>query len=178
MASVPGSKASFTVKDGLLNTSGGPGFLETEQSFQNFALKATARINGTAINGGIFFRAEQGTQEAPSNGYELQLNNAVKNDDPNQPADFGTGAIFRRAPARRIIANDQEYFTVVLIADSDKFSSWVNGWQVMNWQDQRPNDPNPRKGRRLEAGHLSLQGHDATTSIDFKSIEVHKLPAR
>ena len=175
---VPGSKASFTVKEGLLNTSGGPGFLETEQTFQNFALKASVRINGEKINGGIFFRAEKGTEETPSNGYELQLNNTAKNNDPNQPADFGTGAIFRRAPARRIIAKDQEFFTVVLIADGDIFSSWVNGWQVVNWQDQRPSDPNPRKGRRLEAGHLSLQGHDPGTSIDFKSIEVHKLPSQ
>jgi hypothetical protein len=175
---VPGSKASFTVKEGLLNTSGGPGFLETEQTFQNFALKASVRINGEKINGGIFFRAEKGTEETPSNGYELQLNNTAKNNDPNQPADFGTGAIFRRAPARRIIAKDQEFFTVVLIADGDIFSSWVNGWQVVNWQDQRPSDPNPRKGRRLEAGHLSLQGHDPGTSVDFKSIEVHNLPSK
>ena len=175
---VPGSKANFTVTDGLLNTSGGPGFLETEQTFQNFALKTSVRINDAAINGGIFFRAEQGTQEAPSNGYELQLNNASKNNDPNQPADYGTGAIFRRAPARRIIAKDQEFFTVLLIADGDNFSSWVNGWQVMNWNDQRPNDANPRKGRKVEPGHLSLQGHDPATSIDFQSIEVHTLPSK
>ena len=170
---VPGSKASFEVRDGLLHVSGGPGFLETEQTWQNFALTAEARINGDGLNGGIFFRAEPGTAEAPSNGYELQLNNAVKNGDPNQPADFGTGAVFRRSPARRIVAKDKEFFTVTLIAHDDHFASWVNGWQVMAWQDQRPADANPRKGRRLEAGHISLQGHDPAVSIDFKSIAIH-----
>lgn len=172
---VPGSKATFEVRDGLLNISGGPGFLETEQTFQDFALKATARINGEELNGGIFFRAEPGTAEAPSNGYELQLSNQTKNSDPTQPADFGTGAIFRRAPARRILAEANEFFTVVLIAQADHFASWVNGWQVMTWQDRRTDDPNPRKGRRLRSGHISLQGHDPATSLDFQSIHIDQL---
>ncbi|MFM7059524.1 MAG: DUF1080 domain-containing protein [Planctomycetota bacterium] len=172
---VPGSKATFEVRDGLLHISGGPGFLETEQTFQDFALKASARINGEGLNGGIFFRAEPGTAEAPSNGYELQLSNQTKNGDQAQPADFGTGAIFRRAPARRIVATDNDFFTVVLIAQADQFASWVNGWQVMAWKDQRPDDSNPRKGRRLRAGHISLQGHDPGTSIDFQSIHLDPL---
>ena len=172
---VPGSKANFDVREGLLHISGGSGFLETEQTFQDFALKASVRINGEGLNGGIFFRAESGTTEAPSNGYELQLSNLRKEGDPNQPADFGTGAIFRRVPARRIVAADNEFFTVVLIAQADQFASWVNGWQVMTWQDQRPDDANPRKGRRLRAGHISLQGHDETTSIDFQSIHADQL---
>jgi hypothetical protein len=172
---VPDSKAGFDVREGLLHISGGPGFLETEQTFQDFALKASVRINGEGLNGGIFFRTEAGTTDAPSNGYELQLSNLTKNGDPNQPADFGTGAIFRRAPARRIVASDNEFLTVVLIAQADQFASWVNGWQVMTWQDQRPDDANPRKGRRLRAGHISLQGHDPATSIDFQSIHADQL---
>lgn len=172
---VPGSQSTFAVRDGMLNISGGPGFLETEQTFQDFTLKASARINGDGLNGGIFFRAESGTAEAPSNGYELQLSNQTRDGDRNQPADFGTGAIFRRAPARRIVASDREFFTVVLIAQNDQFASWVDGWQVMTWQDQRPDDANPRRGRRLRAGHISLQGHDPATSIDFQSIHIHQL---
>ncbi len=172
---VPGSQATFEVRDGILHISGGPGFLETEQTFQDFALKASARINGDGLNGGIFFRAEPGTADAPSNGYELQLSNQTKSGDPTQPADFGTGAIFRRAPARRIVAADNQFFTVVLIAQADQFASWVNGWQVMTWRDQRPDDANPRKGRRLRAGHISLQGHDAATSLDFQSIHLDQI---
>jgi hypothetical protein len=49
----------------------------------------------------------------------------------------------------------------------------VNGYQVVNWQDTREANPNPRVGKRLEAGHLSLQGHDPTTDLDFKAVDVH-----
>jgi hypothetical protein len=53
---------------------------------------------------------------------------------------------------------------------------WVNGLQVTDWVDERPDDPNPRRGRRLEAGHISLQGHDPTTDLDFRAIRAAALP--
>ncbi|MGB0738844.1 MAG: 3-keto-disaccharide hydrolase, partial [Planctomycetaceae bacterium] len=123
----------------------------------------------------IFFRSIQGTADAPSNGYEMQLNNAMKDGDPTQPADSGTGAIFRRVSARRVVASDNQFFTAVLIADGDRLLSWVNGYQVVNWRDERDDDLNPRRGRRLQAGHLILQGHDPGTDVDFRSIRVHSL---
>ena len=172
---VPGSKSEFTVKDGLLHISNGPGFLETNDTYGDFALKVEARINGDSLNGGVFFRAKQGTGEAPSHGYEMQLHNGIQDGDRTKPADSGTGAIFRRVAARYVVASDREFLTAVLIAQGDRFASWVNGYQVVNWQDTRKPSDNPREGRRLEAGHISLQGHDPTTDLDFRSIEIHTL---
>lgn len=83
----PGSKSEFTVKDGLLHVSHGPGFLETTQTFGNFAVKLEARINGDRLNGGLFFRAKEGTEKALSHGYEMQLHNGFKEADRSQPAD-------------------------------------------------------------------------------------------
>jgi hypothetical protein len=170
---VPGSKSEFVVRDGLLNVSGGPGFLETDATFQDFAMKVTARIHGEGVNSGVFFRAMPGTEKAPSNGYEMQLQNGKKDGDPAKPADYGTGAIFRRTPARRIVANDPSFFTAVLIAQRDYFASWVNGYQVVSWTDTREDRENPREGRRLAGGHLSLQGHDPGTNLDFQAIDIH-----
>ncbi|MFO1001991.1 MAG: DUF1080 domain-containing protein [Planctomycetaceae bacterium] len=170
---VPGSKSEFAVKDGLLHVSNGPGFLETEETFSDFAMKVEARINGDGLNSGVFFRAQPGTEAAPSHGYEMQLHNGVKDGDRSKPADSGTGAIFRRVAARYVPANDREFLTAVLIAQGDRFASWVNGYQVVNWQDTREPNSNPRQGKRLDAGHLSLQGHDPTTDLDFKSVDVH-----
>ena len=172
---VPGSTSQFTVKDGLLHVANGPGFLETNDSYGDFVLKVEARINGDGLNGGVFFRAKQGTEKAPSHGYEMQLHNGFKDDDRTKPADSGTGAIFRRVAARYVVANDREFLTAVLIAQGDRFASWVNGYQVVNWQDTREPSDNPREGRRLESGHISLQGHDPTTNLDFRSIEIHSL---
>jgi hypothetical protein len=170
---VPGSKSEFAVKEGLLHVSNGPGFLETEETFSDFAMKVEARINGDGLNSGVFFRAQPGTEAAPSHGYEMQLHNGIKEGDRSKPADSGTGAIFRRVAARYVPANDREFLTAVLIAQGDRFASWVNGYQVVNWQDTREPNPNPRAGKRLDAGHLSLQGHDPTTDLDFKAVDVH-----
>lgn len=170
---VPGSKSEFAVKDGLLHVSNGPGFLETEETFSDFAMKVEARINGDGLNSGVFFRAQPGTEAAPSHGYEMQLHNGIEDGDRSKPVDSGTGAIFRRVAARYVPANDREFLTAVLIAQGDRFASWVNGYQVVNWQDTREPNTNPRAGKRLDAGHLSLQGHDPTTDLDFMSVDVH-----
>lgn len=172
---VPGSKSDFNVDDGLLHISNGPGFLETNETFGDFVLKVEVRINGDGLNSGVFFRAMKGTEKAPSHGYEMQLHNGFKDGDRTKPVDSGTGAIFRRVAARYVVANDREFLTAVLIAQRDRFASWVNGYQVVNWQDTREPNDNPREGRRLTPGHISLQGHDPTTNLDLRSIEIHPL---
>ena len=108
-------------------------------------------------------------------GDEILTRELIKDGDRKQPVDSGTGAIFRRVAARYVVARDREFFTTVLIAQGDRMASWVNGYQVVNWQDLRAPSDNPREGRRVEAGHISLQGHDQTTNLDFRSIEIHPL---
>ncbi len=171
---VDGSESQFTVADDSIHVSNGPGFLQTDSTHADFILQVQARINGDALNSGVFFRAVSGTAEAPSHGYEMQLQNGYNNGDRTQPADSGTGAIFRRVAARYVVANDREWLTATLIAQQDRFATWVNGYQVVNWQDIREPDNNPRKGKRLDAGHISLQGHDPTTDLDFHSIRIHE----
>lgn len=172
---VPGSTSDFSVSNGLLHISSGPGFLESNDTFGDFVLKVEARINGDGLNSGVFFRAKAGTAEAPSHGYEMQLHNGFKEGDRAKPLDSGTGAIFRRATARYVVANDREFFTAMLVAQGDRFASWVNGYQVMQWRDDRAPNDNPREGRRLDPGHLSLQAHDSTTDLDVRSIDIQVL---
>ena len=173
---VPGSKTQFDVADGVIHAAGGPGFLETNRTFDDFALQFDAKTNGTNLNSGIFFRAMQGTAKAPSNGYELQIHNGFKHGDRTDPVDAGTGAIYRRTKARWVIPDDRAWFTATLIANEAHYSIWVNGVQVTDWTDPRKDDPNPRRGRRLEAGHLSLQGHDRTTDLDFRRLRIAIIP--
>jgi len=170
---VDGSKSQFTIADGNIHVSDGPGFLQTNSTHANFILQVQARTNGDALNSGVFFRAISGTAEAPSHGYEMQIQNGYKDDDRTKPADSGTGAIFRRAAARYVVANDREWLTATLIAQQDRLATWVNGYQVVDWQDTRAPDANPRRGKRLEPGHISLQGHDPTTDLDFRTVRVH-----
>ncbi len=169
---VDGSKSEFSVVDGAIQVKNGPGFLQSEGSWSDFVLQFEAKTNGEALNSGVFFRLIPGTKDAPSNGYEYQVQNGFKDGDRSKPADSGSGAIFRRTQARWVVANDREWFTATLVAHGAHFASWINGVQVTDWEDDRPADPNPRKGKKLEAGPISLQGHDPTTDLQFRNIRV------
>jgi len=173
---VPGSKTQFQVADRTIHATGGPGFLESNDTFADFVLQFDARTNGPHLNSGIFFRAMPGTAKEPSNGYELQIHNGYKHGDRTDPADAGTGAIYRRTKARWVIPHDNAWFTGTLIANGAHFSVWINGVQVTDWTDPRSENPNPRRGRRLEAGHLLLQGHDRTTDLNFRRLRVAAIP--
>ena len=160
--------------EGVLAT-GGPGFLQSERTFADFVAQLRVTVRGDELNSGLFFRAEPGTPEAPSNGYEVQISNAYIG-DRTKPKDFGSGGIFRRQAARRVSADDRTTAVLTLVADGPDMMTWVNGDPVVQFTDTRDPDPNPRRGTRLEAGHLILQAHDPTTSVLFEDLQVAELP--
>jgi hypothetical protein len=173
---VPGSKSTFAVEDGTIHATNGPGFLETEDTYGDFVFQAAALVHGTELNSGFFFRAQQGTEAAPSNGYELQIHNGFRDGDRNRPSNAGTGAIFRRVEARRVVSDDGKWCHVTLVASGPRMAVWVDGYQVVDWEDQRTPHDNPRQGQRLAAGHISLQGHDPTTDLSFRNLRIGRLP--
>jgi len=193
----PGPKyvSKFTVNDKLeLNVKNGPGDLQTEAVYGDFLLQLDCISNGQHLNSGIFFRCRPNEYQ---NGYEAQIHNKwtaepkayfVEVRNPTDPtlidkrtvqskaADWGTGAIYRRVPARKEVAKDGEWFTMTIAAQSNHFATWVNGVQVVDWYDLRPPDSNPRNGLRLEPGHISIQGHDKTTDLSFKNLRISEYP--
>jgi hypothetical protein len=62
------------------------------------------------------------------------------------------------------------------VAHRSRFAVWIDGLQVTDWKDDRKPNENPRKGRRLEAGHISLQGHDPTTNLQFRNLKIAAFP--
>ena len=174
---VPGSKSTFSVNEGAIVAKNGQGFLESDAAFADFALQFEAKTNGDGLNSGVFFRLIPGSEKAPSNGYEFQIQNAIVGGDRTKPKDAGTGAIFRRSQARWVVSNDREWFTATLVAYGPRFAGWVNGLQVTDWEDTRKPDANPRNGQKLEAGPISLQGHDPTTDLEFRNIRAGSYPA-
>lgn len=174
--SYPEMEGEFTVTaDGHLNVKNGRGQLETEQSFGDFVLQLECISHAAHLNSGIFFRCVPGEQ---MNGYESQIHNGFKNGDRSQPLDCGTGGIFRRQNARRVVADDLKWFFKTIVAHGPHVAVWVNGFQVTDWTDNRPPDPNPRKGLRVEPGTLMIQGHDPTTDLSFRNLRVAELGKR
>ena len=169
-------KSKFTVTPaGEIAVKNGPGQLETDDTFGDFVMQLDCKVNGDGLNSGIFFRCIPGDVLM---GYESQIHNAMKDGDPTKPVDAGTGAIYRRTTARRIVARDHEWFTKTIVADGPHIAVWVNGIQVTDWTDDRPADENPRKGLRTEPGTIAIQGHDPTTDLLFRNLKIAELPKK
>lgn len=167
-------KSKFEVTpEGELHLTNGPGQIETSGDFTNFVLQIDCKVNGEGLNSGVFFRT---LREGRWAGYESQINNKFKDNDRTKPADFGTGGIYRRQPARRVVPNDREWFTKTVVADGPHMAVWVDGYQVSDWTDTRPAKESAREGRRDAGGAVAIQGHDATTDFSFRKIRAAELP--
>jgi hypothetical protein len=154
---------------GEIHVLSGSGQLETADVYGDFVLQLECQVNGDDLNSGIFFRC---IPREKMNGYESQIHNAFTGDDRTKPVDCGTGGIFRRQNARRVVADDHEWFHKTIIADGLHMAVWVNGFQVSSWTDDRPPEANPRRGSRLYAGTICIQGHDPTTDLLFRNLRI------
>jgi hypothetical protein len=173
---LPGHKSVFRVTSaGELNVTNGSGEIQTEGRWADFCLQLDVISNGKQLNSGVFFRSLGGQFWA---GYESQIRNQWQGDDRAKPVDFGTGGVYNHQPARKVISSDREWFTKTIVAHGRHIAVWVNGFQVSDWTDTRSLNESPRKGCRLEAGVISLQGHDPTTDLSFRNIGIAEYPAR
>ena len=163
-------KSKFTVtKEGWLNVKDGPGDLQTEAQWADFVVQLECISNGKHLNSGLFFR---GIPDQYQQGYEAQIRNQWEGEDRSKPVDFGTGAIYRRQPARKVVSTDGEWFTLTVVATGRYLATWVNGYPVASWTDDREEKDNARQGAKLTKGVLSIQGHDPTTDLLFRNLRL------
>ncbi len=174
---VPTPLHEWSVKDGAIHVEKGPGQLETESTFQDFVFQLEIRTNPKEEkhhpNSGVFFRGDPGRFWS---GYESQIQNGFRNNDRTQPEDFGTGAIYNRVAARRVIPADGQFFFKTIVVQGRHLAVWINGIQVTDFIDTRPEGINARQQARLTGGTVSLQAHDPTTNLDFRNLRIDELP--
>lgn len=155
---------------------GGPGCVELQDRLLgDFVLQAEVTTHRPLANGGIFFRAIPGDF---MNGYEAQIFNGCLDQDPARPSKWSTGAIDDRQNARRVVSRDGTPFSYTINADGPHIAVWINGYQQVDWTDERPEDDNARKGRRTKPGALQLQAHDAETDVEFANVRIQSLDER
>jgi hypothetical protein len=170
-----GTQSVCTVApDGTLSVKNGKGDLETDGQYADFVLQLEAR-NAKGSNSGVFFRCIPGEM---MNGYECQIQNGFKENDRAKPEDCGTGGFYRFQDARKVIPDDGKWFAMTILAGGNHMASWINGYQVTDWTDQRAANDNPRNGQRLKAGTIQLQGHDASTDVSLRKVQIAELPPR
>ena len=175
---LPGEKEKsvFSVTPtGEVNVKNGPGQLESDAQFADFVLQMQCIANGKHLNSGLFFRSIPGERW---NGYESQVHNGYKDGDRTKPLDYGTGGFYRRQPARKVVADDFQWFHKTLVVHGPHMAAWVNGYQVSDWTDERPPHENPRQGLRTAPGTLILQGHDPTTDLSFRHLRAVEMSPR
>ncbi len=173
---LPDHRSKFAVTpEGWLNIKDGNGQIETTDVWDDFVLQLDIISNGKHLNSGVFFRGDKGGFWT---GYESQIRNQWEGDDRTKPVDFGTGGVYFYSPARKVVSSDNEWFTKTIVAHGNHMAVWVNGYMVSEYTDIRPIGKNARTNCRLEAGAISLQGHDPTTDLSFRNIKIAAYPER
>lgn len=170
----------WTFTEGRIRAVGGPGCVELQadgktRELGDFLLQAEVTTHRPLTNGGIFFRAIAGDF---MNGYEAQVFNGCLEEDPLKPSTWSTGAIDDRMNARRVVSRDGTPFYYTIHASGPHIAVWINGYQQIDWTDERPEDDNARKGRRTKPGALQLQAHDRETDVEFANLRLLPLSTR
>jgi len=96
-------------------------------------------------------------------------------DHREKPIDIGSGGIYNRCPARKVVSTDREWYTMTVLAHGNHHAVWVNGYQTADFTDTKPINKSARAGRKDDAGPLSIQGHDPTTDLSFRNIRIAPL---
>ena len=167
-----GAIQSRFTEEGTLVIEGGRGHMEILQPHANLIIQAKVLTQSENTNSGIFFRCIPGED---MNGYECQVHHGYKG-DRRRAEDAGTGAIFRRQSAKAVLSDEGRPAHVTIVADGPHIATWVEGVQVVQWEDTRAANANPRKGLRTEAGTIMLQGHDPGTKVEFLGLSISPLP--
>jgi enamine deaminase RidA (YjgF/YER057c/UK114 family) len=166
----PPEESAWQVENGVLRAVGGPEAIEYQaKQFGDFVLQVDVRTRAVHSNGGVFFRAIPGDF---MNGYEAQLHNRCLENDPAMPFRYCTGGLDDRVDARRQVPRDFVPFKMTIVADGPRIATWVNGYQTADFLDERPEQENPREGKRLKPGVIQLQAHDPATDYEVRGIQI------
>ena len=173
---IPGHQSKFAVVDGALNITDGGGQIETAGVYRDFLLQLDIISNGDHLNSGVFYRGPVGVFWK---GYESQVRNQWEGDDRTKPVDYGTGGNYGNQAARRVVSTDREWFQKTIVCNDNHTAVWIDGYLVSDYTDMRPvsEECNGKRGYVPGPGTIHLQGHDSTTNLSFKNINIQEYPA-
>jgi hypothetical protein len=155
-----GKNPSFKIEDGAIRLQGGPGYVESDGTYDDFIAQVMVRTAPNS-NSGVFFRGpriEGDEFRAWPQGYEAQVF--------NHPRDFTTGGIYSFQPARGVYSEDGEWFLMTINAVGNRLVTWVNGRIAADWEDPE---------NRFQDGILALQAHDPNSIIYYRKVEIRDL---
>jgi hypothetical protein len=166
--------ATFSVKDGAIVAHGPRSHCFYTGDFHNHTFKdfelMVDIMTLPGANGGVYVQTEYQDHGWPGRGFEVQVNNTYKG-DPRR-----TGSLYEVKDNGAEVAKDNQWFTEDIVARGDTITIKVDGKLVAQWtQPASWNGTNDFPGRRIGAGTIALQGHDAGSTVYYKNIRIKVL---
>ena len=171
---VGGKADNWTAQDGLLVTKGdGGGWLSTEKTYSDFALKLEFRT-GPGGNSGVFIRSPR-TGDPAYTGMEIQ----VLDDDAAMYKDLKPfqycGSVYGVIPAKRgSLKPAGEWNAMEITAKGTRITVKLNGQTVVDGDLADHSDAEKtHPGILRKEGYIGLQSH--SDRVEFRNIEVTDL---
>ncbi len=166
--------ATFSVKDGAIVAHGPRSHCFYTGDFHNHTFKDFELMVDVMTlpgsNGGVYIQTEYQDQGWPGRGFEVQVNNTYKG-DPRR-----TGSLYEVKDNGAEVAKDNQWFTEDIVAKGDTITVKVDGKLVAQWtQPANWNGTKDFPDRRIGAGTIALQGHDAGSTVYYKNIRIKLL---
>ncbi|MGO9086260.1 MAG: family 16 glycoside hydrolase [Terriglobales bacterium] len=165
-------EAQWSVTSGAIHGQGGVGQLETTAMYDDFVLQLALRTNasskGDHARGAVFFRGDAGQL---ATGYDVPVMNDYRSGHRGQAFADSTGSIKGLQPARKVVSDDNQFFTETIAAYGRHIQVWIDGYPVSDFQDARAEGT-----ARTTAGTVSLQSPDEKANLDFRGIRLAQLP--
>lgn len=159
-------EANWSLANGAIHGTNGPGQLETQAVYDDFLLqvdvKAKAAGKKESLHSALRFRGDAGQF---ASGYEMSIENGVS-----------TGNLSGLKIARKVLGEDDQFFTATILARARHVAIWVNGYPVTEFDDTRPEGTSPKKEARTAGGAIALGAPEGAGSIDYQNIKIETLP--
>jgi hypothetical protein len=147
--------ATWTLENGVLTGTGMLGHLVTDETYDNFRIRAQFWASEGA-NSGIFMRIADPTNILDTTAYEANIYD-------NRPDQSGrTGAIVNHAPPSKALITVGKWNTYDITMDGDHIVVWLNEVKTVDTHDST-----------YSSGHISLQY--GSGDIRFRNVEIMRL---
>ena len=159
-------EANWSLANGAIHGANGPGQLETQAVYDDFLLQVEVKVTPTGKKqpprAALRFRGDPGQFES---GYEVSIENGVS-----------TGNLSGLKIARKVLGDNDQFFTATILGRGRHVEIWVNGYPVNEFDDVRPEGTSPKKEARTTPGTIALGAPEGEGTIDYQNIKIAALP--
>jgi hypothetical protein len=167
---VDAAKDSWRAVDGMLQCTGGGGWISTSQQYANFELELEFRVPEGG-NSGVFLRAPHEGNPAYQ-GMEIQvLDDHAEQYAKLKPTQY-TGSIYDVVAAQpRVTKKPGEWQKMVIVAKGRHVTVNLNGTKIIDANlDDHPEKNASHPGLKRETGYLGLQNHGSP--LDYRNLRI------